>query len=95
MSRKEIIDALVYKASATFKSLLAGDTKGSFEIERFDYLVAKYSLINEAYYYIEIDEPIGVDTKQRYIEKYEMYKLLFELLVTEVDKSVSRVDILK
>ena len=95
MSRKEIIDALVYEASATFKGLLAGETKGSFEIERFDYLVAKYSLINEAYYYIEIDEPIGVDTKQRYIEKSEMYKLLFELLVTEVGKSVSRVDILK
>lgn len=86
MSRKEIIDALVYKASASFKSLLAGETKGAFETARFEHLVSKYSLINEAYYYIDIDEPVGIDTKQRYIEKSEMYKLLFELLVAEIDK---------
>ncbi len=86
MSRKKQINALVNQASASFERLLAGEIKGSIEVSYFDYLVTKYSLINEAYYYIDKGELIGVDTKQRYIEKSEMYKLLFELLVSEIDK---------
>jgi hypothetical protein len=95
LSRKENIEELVMITSSSIQSLIAGGTNASEVMRHWNYLVDRFSTLNEALYYLDEQEPMGVETKQKYIESTEMYKIITELLLMELDKLARNNDILK
>lgn len=95
MSRKETIEELVMITSSSIQNLIAGGTNVSEVMRHWNHLVERFSILNEALYYLDENEPMGIATKQKYIESTEMYKIITELLLMELDKLARNNDILK
>ena len=85
MKSIELIDKLVDEASLSFKRVLAGNTNYYREMHNLKLLVDEFSLQNEKNYFELVNEPAGVNTKHRYYESSEMYKLIAEVFLFELE----------
>lgn len=84
MKAIERVDMLVEQASMSFKRVLSGRTNYYDEMRDLKLLVEKLSLENEKDYFELLNEPSGVDTRVRYFESSEMYKLIAEVFLYEL-----------
>lgn len=84
MKSIERIDKLVDEASLSFKRVLSLKTNYYDEMQYLKSIVDKFSLENEKDYFTLVNEPPGVDTRVRYFESSEMYKLIAEVFLYEL-----------
>jgi hypothetical protein len=95
MNRRLRIEALVEESSASIKIMLAGKGSAITEGEKLRKLIDVLSTQNELDYYSEFGDLSGENTKQKFIETSEMYKIVSEIFLMEIEKFTKGVVISK